>query len=143
MRLTHRTAGVAALALAGAVTGCNSDALLRVTDQDVVRPSAVSDSSSLPVFLAGALLVLGAAIVALHRTSSTNDTQDTTVATTGATTTVARPQEGTPLRVYHVRDGRERRARRRHGEVLQHRQRDRIQTTGRNPIVRERIADKL
>ncbi|AHG89360.1 RagB/SusD domain-containing protein [Gemmatirosa kalamazoonensis] len=51
MRNTYRALGAAALALG---TACNTDSLLRVTDQDVVRPTAVSDSTSLPVFLAGA-----------------------------------------------------------------------------------------
>jgi hypothetical protein len=57
MRTTHRTLGLTALALVvgtSPLVGCDTDKLLRVSDQDVVRPEAVGDSTSLPVFLAGA-----------------------------------------------------------------------------------------
>src|SRR5205085_1794497 len=58
VRITHRALGpLGAAALGLALAGCKTDSLLRVTDQDVVRPSAVSDSTSLPVFLAGRLRV--------------------------------------------------------------------------------------
>jgi hypothetical protein len=57
MRTSHKRLGMAALgvvAVASPLTGCNTDKILQVSDQDVVRPTAVSDSTGLPVFLAGA-----------------------------------------------------------------------------------------
>ena len=50
-----RRALIGTVALAGTLAACDSEEILRVQDPDVVRPVNVSDSSALPLLLAGAL----------------------------------------------------------------------------------------